>query len=153
LWSGVHSEADHEPDQKSSPKLNGQFAGQVGNVTDHETDQENTLTYKENSGVGQVGQVSDDSRDHSKTNGGVRQGTGLGEPETSLKKGVFDMFSGSEDKERSQILVEGIQRLFDEHPEYRRRRPGQVGCRLHMSQYTPFVPTDEEVEVAVMEVL
>jgi hypothetical protein len=153
LWSGSHSKPDHEPDQKSSSELNGQFAGQVGNVTDHETDQENTLTYKENSGVGQVGQVSDYSRDHSKTNGGVSQETGSGKRKTSLENGVFDMFSGSEDKERSQILVEGIQRLFDEHPEYRKRRPGQVGCRLHISQYTPFVPTDEEVEVAVMEVL
>ena len=56
-------------------------------------------------------------------------------------------------EERFQAVAEGLRRLFEEHPEYRQRRPGQVGCRLYMSRYTLFVPTDEEVEAAMKEAL
>ncbi len=54
-----------------------------------------------------------------------------------------------EGKERSQVLAEGLSRLLKEHPEYQQRRPAQIACRLHMSRYTSFVPTDEEVEAAM----
>jgi transcriptional regulator with XRE-family HTH domain len=96
------------------------------------------------------------------TNGGIRQESehvqqgseqenGLGKLETSPENVVFGMFGGFEGKERSEILAEGVRRLFEEHPEYRERRPGQVGCRLHMGRYTPFAPTDEEVEAVIEE--
>jgi len=96
-------------------------------------------------------------------NGGVRQGTecvrqdpdqknGLGKPETTPENVVFGMFDRFEDKEPSQTVAEGLQRLLREHPEYRERRPGQIACRLHMGGYTPFVPKDEEVEAAMKEV-
>ena len=62
------------------------------------------------------------------------------------------MFGDFEGEERSQLLAEGIGRLLEECPEYRRRRPGQIACRLHMGRYTPFVPTDEEVEAVREEV-
>ena len=51
--------------------------------------------------------------------------------------------------ERARCITEGLQRLLKEHPEYRERRPGQIACRLHMGWYTPFVPTEEEVEASV----
>lgn len=54
-------------------------------------------------------------------------------------------------EDRLQAVAEGLHRLFEEHPEYRERRPGQVGCRLHMSRYTSFVPKDEEVEAVMRE--
>ena len=56
-------------------------------------------------------------------------------------------------EERVRAVAEGLHRLFQEYPEYRERRPGQIGCRLYMSQYTPFVPKDEEVEAAMTEAL
>lgn len=54
-------------------------------------------------------------------------------------------------EERPQVIAEGLRRLLKEHPEYRTRRSGQIACRLHMSRYTPFAPTDEEVEAAMKE--
>jgi hypothetical protein len=60
------------------------------------------------------------------------------------------MFGDLQGKERAQMLADGLKQLFEEHPEYRMRRPGQIACRLHMGQYTPFVPTEEEI-AAVME--
>ena len=60
LWSGCRREHDHEPDQGPPPEPTGQVAGWIRN----ETDQRNALTYQENTGVGQVGQVSDVNRDH-----------------------------------------------------------------------------------------
>jgi hypothetical protein len=60
------------------------------------------------------------------------------------------MFGDLQGKERAQMLAHGLKRLFEEHPEYRTRRLGQIACRLHMGQYTPFVPKEEEID-AMME--
>ncbi|HVF02144.1 MAG TPA: hypothetical protein VNA27_12540 [Rubrobacteraceae bacterium] len=61
------------------------------------------------------------------------------------------MFGGYEGKERPQVLAEGLKRLFEEHPDYRKRRSGQIACRLHTEQYTPFLPTEEEIDAAMEE--
>ena len=90
-------------------------------------------------------------------NGDVRQGSehanGLDKPRTISENVAFGAFGGFESKERAQVIAEGLNRLLDNHPEYRQRRPGQIACRLHMSQYTPFTPTEEEIEVAIKEAL
>ncbi len=57
-----------------------------------------------------------------------------------------------EEKERQQAVAEGVRRLLNGHPEYLKRRPAQIACRLHMGRYTSFVPADEEIEAAMREV-
>jgi hypothetical protein len=75
LWSGSEPRPDHEPDQhnhesdqESGTGRNGQVSDNHwsgnGQVSDHEPDQRESDTYARNSTNGQVGQVSDDSRDH-----------------------------------------------------------------------------------------
>jgi hypothetical protein len=87
--------------------------------------------------------------------GHVRQGSehenGLEKPKSASDNLVFDMLDDFQDEERLQTLTKGLHQLFEEHPEYRKRSPGQIACRLHMGRYTPFVPTDEEVEAAIKE--
>ena len=86
-------------------------------------------------------------------NEGVRQGSehqnGIAKPETSSESTVFEMFGSFEGKERSQVLAVGLKRLFEEHPEYCKRRSGQIACRLHTGRYTPFVPTEVEIDAAM----
>jgi DNA-binding MarR family transcriptional regulator len=86
-------------------------------------------------------------------NEGVRQGSehqnGIAKPETSSESTVFEMFGSFEGKERSQVLAVGLKQLFEEHPEYRKRRSGQIACRMHTGRYTPFVPTEEEIDAAM----
>jgi hypothetical protein len=127
----------------------------------------NPLTYAEN-GVRHSSEHQPDAAEHSldtsvvdagvrQENGSVRltseQENGLSKGETTPDRLVFGAFGGSEDEERPKIVAEGVHRLFEEHPEYRKRRLGQIACRLHMSQYTSFVPTDQEVEAAMGEAL
>jgi transcriptional regulator with XRE-family HTH domain len=93
---------------------------------------------------------------------GVRQENGSVRPdseqERSLSKGktapdnlVFGAFGGFEGKKRPQVVAEGLKRLLEEHPEYRKRRSGQIACRLATGRYTPFVPTEEEIDAAMEE--
>ncbi len=96
------------------------------------------------------------------TNGGVRRESGhvrqgsehendLEKPKSASDNLVFGVFGDFEDEERPQAVAKGLQRLFEEHPEYRKQRPGQIACQLRMGRYTPFVPTDAEVEAAIKE--
>ncbi len=73
------------------------------------------------------------------------------EEEKSGEHSVADTSNNQKSKDRSQAVAEGLHRLFEEHPEYLKRRPGQIACRLHMGRYTLFVPTDEEVEAVIEE--
>jgi hypothetical protein len=149
-----HTDQPDQPDHdQQEPPTHADASPPLWSGDESGLDQENPFTHKENSDVGQAGQVSDDNREYAETNGGVHQNPGLSNAKPGPASAVFDSCGGFEDKKRSQILKEGLRRLFEEHPEYRRKRPGQVGCRLHMGVYTPFAPTDEEVEVAVMEML
>jgi transcriptional regulator with XRE-family HTH domain len=88
-------------------------------------------------------------------NGSVRQGSehenGLEKPKNTSENLPFGMFGDFEDEERSQAVAKGLHLLFQDHPEYRKRRAGQISCELHVGRYTPFAPTDEEVEAAIKE--
>lgn len=81
-----------------------------------------------------------------------RSGDYKEEEEKSRECSVINIPDNQKSKERSQAVAEGLHRLLEEHPEYLKRRPGQIACRLHMGRYTLFVPTDEEVEAVIEEV-
>ena len=63
LWSGSIPRPEQGPDQGPHLGPNGQVTGQVAKTTNHEPDRRKVHEKAENSGVGQIGQVSDDSRD------------------------------------------------------------------------------------------
>ena len=78
-----------------------------------------------------------------------RSGAAKEEEEEFGECSVAHASDNQKSKERSQAVVESLHRLLEEHPQYLKRRPGQIACRLHMGRYTSFVPTDEEVEAAM----